>query len=381
MKLKTFSTLFFLSILFGATAQDEDKTNLKEIFVNESKHEVTAIADQTAQVGQQPKNIILMIADGLGTTQLTAAFTANAGNLYMTNMPYSGYVTTQSADNYNTDSAAAGTAFATGERTNNGAISVDTNMNPLTTILEIAEKNGKATGLVSSSAITHATPAAFIAHNESRNNYEEIAADFLDTDIDIFIGGGRKFFESRVDERNLLNELQSKNYKIFESIEEASDIKTAPMAILTAWEHNPVWPERGELMPEGTEKAINVLSQDDNGYFLMVEGSQIDWGGHDNNTAYIVQETLDFDRAVGKALEFAARDGETLVIVTSDHETGGMSLENGNFEEGKIKAKYTSGGHTGVMVPLFAYGPGAEYFTGVKKNTDVFHLMHELFGF
>ena len=374
------SLLLFFAI--GAFSQEDykDQRDPNETFINEAIHEVTVVPDQTAKVGQQPKNIILMIGDGMGTTQLTAGYTANGGNLYMTGMPFSGFVTTQSADDYITDSAAAGTAFATGERTYNGAISVDVNKNPLETILEIAEENGKATGLVSSSAITHATPASFIAHNESRDNYEAIAADFLETDIDIFIGGGKSFFETREDGRNLLEELAEKNYQVFDSIGE-SDNNEGPMAILTAEKHNPRWTERGDLIPQGTKKAINVLEQDEDGFFLMVEGSQIDWGGHANNTTYIVQELLDFDRAVGKALQAAIEDEETLVIATSDHETGGMSLAKGDFEKGMISAQYTSGGHTGVMVPIFAFGPGAEHFTGVMKNTDIFYKIHELFGF
>lgn len=373
----------FLSFTLAAFAQEDykDNRNPDEAFVNEAMHEVTIVPDQISEPGQHPKNIILMIGDGMGTTQLTAGYTANGGNLYMSNMPFSGFVTTQSADDYITDSAAAGTAISTGERTYNGAISVDINKQPITTILEIAEQNGKTTGLVSSSAITHATPAAFIAHNESRNNYEEIAADFLETEIDIFIGGGKSFFETREDNRNLLEELSQKGYQIFDSIKEASGTNEGPMAILTAPKHNPRWPERGEIVPEGTRKAIDVLKQNEEGFFLMVEGSQIDWGGHENNTSYIVQELLDFDRAVGKALESAIQDEETLVIVTSDHETGGMSIKNGDFKKGKISAKYTTGGHTGVMVPVFAFGPGAEHFTGVMKNTDIFYKMHELFGF
>lgn len=383
MKSKILSLLLFFFIAIGATGQEDykDKRNLKEAFINNQKHEVVKIPEVSFPQGQKPKNIILMIGDGMGTAQIFAAYTANGGRLNITNMPYSGFITTQSSDNYITDSAAGGTAFSAGEKTYNGAIAVDVNNQPLTTILEYAEQNGLSTGLVSSSAITHATPASFIAHNESRNNYEDIASDFLKTDIDIFIGGGKSFFEERQDNRNLLEELKNKNYRIFTSLEEASATNDAPMAILTAPKHNPRWPERGELIPEGTEKAIKVLGKNDKGYFLMVEGSQIDWGGHENNTAYIVEETLDFDRAVGKALELAASDGETLVIVTADHETGGMSINNGDLEKGEVHAKYTTGEHTGIMVPVFAYGPGAEHFTGVMKNTDIFHKMYQLFGF
>ncbi|WP_291855693.1 alkaline phosphatase [Marinilabilia sp.] len=383
MKSKILSILLFFVITLGVTAQEDykDKKNLKETYVNLEKHQVFKLPVEVIPPGTKPRNIILMIADGMGTTQLFAAYTANGGALNITNLPYSGFSTTQSADNYITDSAAGGTALSSGQRTYNGAIAVDMDRKPITTILEIAERNGKATGLVSSSAITHATPASFIAHNISRNNYEEIAADFLKTDIDIFIGGGKSFFEERKDGRNLLDELREKNYLVLDSIRQAPGISKAPMAILTAQKHNPAYPERGNLVQEGTEKAIKVLSQQEKGYFLMVEGSQVDWGGHENNTAYIIKEMLDFDKAVGKALELAAVDGETLIIVTADHETGGMSIESGDFEKGKIRAMYTTTNHTGIMVPVFAVGPGAEHFTGVMKNTDIFYKMLNLFGF
>ncbi|RCW30867.1 alkaline phosphatase [Marinilabilia salmonicolor] len=381
------STMILLLITFalsiGVSAQEDykDKRNLKEHYTNPEKHEVSRLPEKSIPIGTKPRNIILMIGDGMGTAQLFAAYTANGGALNITNLPYSGFSTTQSADDYTTDSAAGGTALSTGQRTYNGAIAVDVNKKPIPTILEIAEKHGKATGLVSSSAITHATPASFIAHNVSRNNYEEIAADFLKTDIDIFIGGGKSFFEERKDGRNLLKELEEKNYRIFDSLSQAENYHHLPMAILTAPKHNPTYPERGKLVQEGTAKAIKALDQDEKGYFLMVEGSQVDWGGHENNTAYIIKEMLDFDKAVGKALELAAGDGETLIIVTADHETGGMSIESGNFEKGEVHAKYTTGNHTGIMVPVFAVGPGAEHFTGIMKNTDIFHKMMYLFGF
>ncbi len=374
--------LIFLATV-GVTAQEDykEKRDIKETYINNEFHEVQKVSSANFETGQKPKNIILMIGDGMGTAQLFATYTANGGTLNITNMPFSGFVTTQSADDYTTDSAAGGTALSTGQRTYNGAIAIDVNKKPIPTILEIAEKYGKATGLVSSSAITHATPASFIAHNESRNNYEAIAADFLKTDIDIFIGGGKEFFEKREDGRNLLEELKAKNYQIFDSISEAHGSEEPPLAILTAPKHNSTWPERGELIPQGTAKAINVLRQDKDGFFLMVEGSQIDWGGHANNTAYIVKEALDFDKAVGVALQMAAKDNETLIIVTADHETGGMSIDGGNFEKGEVHAKYTTGGHSAVMVPVFAYGPGAEHFTGVMRNTDIFHKMMTLFEF
>jgi alkaline phosphatase len=211
--------------------------------------------------------------------------------------------------------------------------------------------------------------------------YEAIAADFLKTDIDLFIGGGKDFFAQREDGRNLIAELKKKGYRVFDTLEEASEVKTLPLAILTSTKHNRPYPERGEILPQATEKALELLSKDDDGFFIMVEGSQIDWGGHENNTAYIVKEMLDFDRAIGKALNFAARNKETLVIVTADHETGGMSINGGDMAKGQVSAKYTTGGHTAVFVPIFSFGPGAEKFSGIMDNTDIFFKMRDLFGF
>jgi alkaline phosphatase len=137
---------------------------------------------------------------------------------------------------------------------------------------------------------------------------------------------------------------------------------------------------RGDMLPVATEQAIKLLDQQPKGFFMMVEGSQIDWGCHQNNTDYVVTEVLDFDMAVGKALEFAQKDGETLVVITGDHETGGMALTAGDFRTGKVEAVYGTEDHTAVMIPVFAFGPGAELFSGIYENTDIFRKMKEALG-
>ena len=380
MKHLFLSLALFIFIGFSSTAQEDNAKDDKVSFTNENPHEVLTLR-QNSFFKEKPKNIILLIGDGMGVAQVFSAATVNNGVLNMTQMPFTGFSKTQSANDYITDSAAGGTALSAGQRTYNGALAVDTDTLDIPTILEISKSNGYATGLVSSSSITHATPASFIAHQPSRNMQEEIAADFIGSDIDIFIGGGRKFFAERKDGRNLLDELKKDNYYVFNSLDEAASINSGKLAILTADNHNKAYPERGEMLPEATEKAINVLKNNSNGFFLMVEGSMIDWGGHDNNTAYVVQETLDFDRAIGKALEFASSNNETLVVITADHETGGMTLNGGDINKKEVSAKYTTGGHTAVMVPVFAYGAGADKFTGTYNNTEVFHKMMEAFGF
>lgn len=337
-----------------------------------------AVADRI----KKPHNIILLIGDGMGVSQVYAGLTAHKGQLNILKFNDIGFSLTYSATDYVTDSGAGGTAIATGTKTYNGAIGVNIDTIACKTILEYAEDNGLATGLVSTSSITHATPASFIAHQASRNEYEAIAADFLKTDIDVFIGGGRNNFTKRKDNRDLVKELRNKGYQVIYSLDSVRQVQQGKLAGLTAAEHHPAKVQgRDDMLPAATETAIRILSKNRKGFFLMVEGSQIDWGGHANNTATIVGEMIDFDEAIGKALEFAEQDGRTLVIVTADHETGGMALLDGNFEQGTVVAKYGTTDHTGVMVPVFAWGPGAELLRGFMENTSIFYYMMTLFGF
>ncbi len=268
--------------------------------------------------------------------------------------------------------------MSAGVKTYNGAIAVDVNKQPVTTLLEEAEAKGLATGLVSTSTITHATPASFIAHQPSRNMYEEIAADFLKTDIDVFIGGGLDHFTKRKDGRNLVNELKGKGYKVVTNANELANCNTAPVAGLLAPMHLGRVNERGDVLLDMTRTAIDILDNNKKGFFLMVEGSQIDWGGHANNTNYIVEEMLDFDKTIGEALKFAATNRETLIVITADHETGGMAITGGDMETGNVVADYTLTKHTAVMVPVFAYGPGAQFFTGILDNTQIYSIMKKL---
>ncbi|HKK18816.1 MAG TPA: alkaline phosphatase, partial [Opitutales bacterium] len=244
-----------------------------------------------------------------------------------------------------------------------------------------AEDHGLATGLVSTSAITHATPAAFIAHNESRYNYEEIATDFLKTDIDVFIGGGLDHFEKRSDGRDLVAELEQKGYQIVRSQEAFTQVESGKLAALTNPLHTERIRERGKYLEAATRTALAILDNDPEGFFLMVEGSLVDFGGHAASTIYVVEETLDFDRAVGVALEFAAQNKETLVIVTADHETGGMAVLNGDESTGRVEASFATHAHTGLLVPLMVFGPGSSAFTGFIDNTELNQLMRAaLFG-
>lgn len=381
-----FKSLLFIGLAFSFQqlySQENYKSVSKEdstkVYINSHKYEVKAYAQKFK--AKKPKNVILMIGDGMGTSQVFAGITANGGHLFLDNFKHVGFSRTQSASHYITDSAAGGTALSTGQKTYNGAIGVNTDTVAIKTILEMAEEKGLATGLVSTSAITHATPASFIAHQGARGSYEDIAADFLKTDIDVFIGGGYKHFAVRKDGRDLTGELKQKGYQVLRSMDEIAKVKSGKLAGLTADEHNEIFSKRKMSLPQSSETAINILAQNKKGFFVMIEGSQIDWGGHQNHTGYIVGEMLDFDQTIGKALEFAANDKETLIIVTADHETGGMALTGGDMKKGMVKGGFPTGDHTATMVPVFAYGPGAENFTGIMENTDIAKKIMSLLGF
>lgn len=324
-----------------------------------------------ASAVKHPKNVIFLIGDGMGLAQTTAGMVKNRAPLTLELFKHIGLVKTHSASHFTTDSGAGGTALATGVKTKNGMIGMNPDSVAVQSILHLSDNKGLATGIVAACALTHATPASYVAHQVNRNMYEAIAADYMNVDIDVVIGGGKKYFSNRTsDERDLIKELKSKKYQVVETMTELEKTRKAKVAGLLFEDHPPAMPERGDFLPRATTKAIQLLATNRKGFFLMVEGSQIDWAGHDNDTERIAAEVIDFDKAVKAALDFAREDGNTLVIVTADHETGAMSLLDGNLGTGELKAAYSSGGHSGILVPVYAYGPGAEEFTGFLDNTS-----------
>lgn len=359
---------------------DYNKETVGQVYTTKNQHQVDAIAPIT-NPDAKIRNIILLIGDGMGVSEVFAGLSANNDQLYIEYADRVGLQKTKSKNKYKTDSAASGTAMACGTKTNNGFIGMDVDSTAVESILEIASEHGKATGLVAAAKITHATPASFIAHVPSRKQYEDIAEFFISDQLDLFIGGGLDDFNKREDTRTLLPDLEARGFQIAKTEEELNEIKEGKVAGLLSSGHIDKYPARGEFLPHSTVKAIEILSQDKDGFFLMIEGSQIDWGGHDNSVGYVVEEMLDFDRTVGEALKFAAQDGHTLVIITADHETGGMSVHNANPEKGSVEGRFTTGSHSSVMVPVFAYGPGADAFMGIYENTEIFHKMLEAFKF
>jgi len=337
------------------------------------------------------KNVILLIGDGAGLSQISSAFYFKSTSPNYARFNSIGLMNTSSSREDITDSAAGATAFASGIKTYNGAIGVADDSTEVKTLVEIVSPQHIKTGVISTSSIQHATPASFYAHAINRGSYEDIAADMVVSDIDFFAGGGTKFFNKRKDGENLLEQLKAKGFGIdTTALGDFAEIKQySKMAYLLAENHmDPVAKGRGDFLPKATELGIQFLNKDANNsnFFIMIEGSQIDWGGHANDAEYLISELLDFDDAIGKALDFAEKDGNTLVIVTADHETGGFALsstlkktEDGNSysDYSEITGTFSTDGHSATLIPVFAYGPGSEAFSGVYENTEIFHKILE----
>ena len=345
---------------------------------------------------KRPKNIILLIGDGMGLSQVTASYYTQNGKSNFLQFPVVGLHINNPAEDSTiiTDSAAGATAFSTGEKSYNAAIGVGADSLFRKTILEEAEEHNLATGLVATCSVQHATPAAFVAHVKKRDNFEEISEWFLKTEVDLVIGGGIKAFKNRKkDDRDLLNEMEKKGYFVTDWTKQDLEKTTFPTdkncVFMTANEH-PLQANQGrDYLPMASQKACEFLkARNSKGFFMMIEGSQIDWGGHAGSSDYIIGEMLDFDKAIGKVLDFAKADGNTLVIVTADHETGGYALVKGSkmakvvgsFGDTKPDSK-GSLYHTAAFIPVFAFGPGAEQFSGIYQNTDIHKKMKLLFGF
>lgn len=336
---------------------------------------------------EKPKHIIFLIGDGMGLSAVSTGFYYGEQPSVFTRFTQIGLQQTSSAKQKVTDSAASGTALATGTKTYNGAIGVDTLRAPHQNIAELAASLGWSTGVVATSTISHATPASFYAHVEQRGMEDEIASQLLHSEIDFFAGGGLAKFVARADSVNLLPLAAEKGFVVDTSqLAPASSLKADnKYGFLLAMGGMPSMVDgRGEFLPKAASLAIGHLSQNPKGFFLMVEASQIDWAGHANDVEYLVGEMLDFEQTIAAALDYAAKDGNTLVLVTADHETGGFTLGPkvsattgyGNYAE--LGPVFATGNHSATLIPVFAYGPGAENFQGIYQNTDIFKKMKAL---
>jgi len=406
------------------------------------------------------KNVIFFIGDGMGLESVDLSriiLVGKDGYLDFEKAPYTGIAKTYSANTLVTDSAAAGTALATGFKTNNAWLSITPDGKPVKTLLEAAKELGKSTGLITTVTITHATPAAFGAHTTSRDELPVADQYAQFKSADIYMGGGLSYFlpksnpkSKRNDERNLIEEFKQAGYEFVSTPEELKNAKAPNGKILGLfdYEYLPYFMDREFLkskvpsLADMTRKALEVLSRNKNGFFVMIEGGKIDWANHAHDAACAAWETYEFNEAVKVALEFLQKNYNTLIIVTADHETGGIGLSTGKYEitpdvlkkqklscetlAGLVKGKsdseikeifkeyvgiedlkpeeiekikkgvtldianiistraqigWTTTSHSGGSVPVYAFGRGAQYFTGVYDNTDIAKKIADLAGY
>ena len=324
-------------------------------------------------IAEKLPNIIFMIGDGMGLSQITAGTYSNGNTSSLEEMSYVGLQKTHAHNRLVTDSAASGTAMACGEKTFNGVIGINSKNKKLESILEYCMTKDYNTALIATSSIVHATPASFYANVISRREYEDIALQLRFHDINYFIGGGQKHFNRRKDKRNLIQEMEGEGYTIVNNINNFKNSSSNKLGFFT-YSDEPPQKSMGrkpslEILVEST---LKKLKTDNKPFFLMVESSQIDWGGHANDLPYIISEFKEFSLAINSAVEYAKNDKNTLVVVTADHETGGLAIKKGNLKKNSVSGDFTTIGHSGSMVPVFSYGTNSEIFSGIYDNTAIY---------
>jgi alkaline phosphatase len=351
------------------------------------------------------RNLIVLVGDGMGVSQIFLGRLVSkgaAGKLAMETLPVTGLVTTWCLDELVTDSAAAATAMWTGHKTNKGMISTLPSGQKPGTIAEAAMKKGLSSGFVATTPITDATPGCLAAHVESRKDEDEVASQLVSSGMNVMLGGGRAFFISkdspesaRKDDRDLLAEAVKTGYSVIATKAELlkhcekypapskrNALKSSADRLLGLFASQDMLPSLPDQpsVSEMARTALAMLSEDRDGFFLMVEGSLIDIFCHKNDPVLTAQTVVEFDEAVGEMLEFAKKDGNTLVVVVADHETGGLNIVGGDPTGGKIKTKFCHEQHSASPIAVFAYGPGAELFAGVHENSELPLLFAKALG-
>ena len=362
-----------------------------------------------------PKNIVLVISDGMGVAQWQAGAIANGGTLNVGKMTHAGLLTTNPLDTFCGDAPSHCTALACGVNSHKGAVGVDKDDKPVKNIIELAKAAGIATGIVSSNTLVEGSNVPFIGHSKNRMMTEKITAQYVDTGVDVFIGAGESFFtnnikgfgpptgagqggagqaqgkqgapsmtlEPRNDKRDLLGELRQKGYQVLSSWDEIKQVKSGKLAGFTDKMQQPNL-EGGRdvnFYPDEVSLALNLISQNSKGFFLMTSSMFPDRASHNSKIELLCKEVINLDMAIGRTMDFADKSGDTLVIVAGSPEASGMSLVGGDIVNRTVEAKWSMPGmanHSGIMVPYFAYGAGAEQFGGAMLNTQLFDKMKSL---
>ena len=357
---------------------------LPALLLFSSCHEAAGVAsgnvkaDNSSQAGatkdEEPLNVILIVGDGMGVPQVYASVVAALGNnSAFLRFPFSGFSRTYSRNKYRTDSSAGGTALTTGHKVDNYHVNWGPDATRYATIFDDAVAAGKSTGFVVTSSVLDATPASTYGHVPYRKMFDTLSLQMSQCQHSVMVGGGRNNFlpQNRKDGLAPLDTLARRGYTVVGTLDSFLGFK-GDRVVGLLYDGDPLTaPSRGDMLTRASMKAIQLLSRNRKGYALMIEGSQIDWACHNNDSAYLRAELADFEQMLHAVLDYAQQDGRTLVVVTADHETGGVTLPSGDIEAGTNDVRFLWGSHTGCMVPVFAFGPGAYRFSGIQENTDI----------
>ena len=344
----------------------------KELQYYQTPNTYDIVNVQMPPVTNEVKNVIIMIGDGMGLEQVSCAWVLNHGKLNFDNFPYIGLSRTYCTNELITDSGAGGTALAIGVKTAYSHVGTAPDSTDVPSVLLKAQQLGKKTGVAVTCHFADATPCDFCCHNEYRYNQEDLIADYVECGVDYLAGGGLDWFTTkRTDGRDITKEMAAAGYTVALTEDELMAAELPVIGIL-APDNLPIAMERGDLYRHSVARGLDILSREsgDKGFVMMLEGSCIDDWLHGNDIEKAMEELLDFDRTIGDVLEWAAKDGHTLVVVTADHNTGAITLQDGNLEEGLIGVHFASESHNGIAVPVYAWGPGSDKFTGIRENDE-----------
>ena len=354
----------------AAACKDKSREAALQYYQTANPYEIVNV--QMPPVTNDVRNVIIMIGDGMGLEQVSCGWVVNHGKLNLDSFPYTGVSRTYCTNKLITDSGAGGTALAIGMKTAYSHVGTAPDSTDVPSVLVKAQELGKKTGVVVTCHFADATPCDFCCHNEYRYNSEDLIADYAASGVDYLAGGGLDWFTTkRTDGRDITREMVDAGYNLALTEDELMAAEL-PVLGLLAPDNLPIALERGDLYRHSVTRGLDVLSREagDKGFVMMLEGSCIDDWLHENNIGNAMEELLDFDRTIGDVLQWAAADGHTLVVVTADHNTGAITLQDGNLEEGRIGVNFGSHSHNGIAVPVYAWGPGSDKFTGIKENSE-----------
>jgi alkaline phosphatase len=368
--MKKITLIALAATLLAVSCKHKEEEKVLQYYTTPHTYDIVDVT--MPPVDNEVRNVIIMIGDGMGLEQVSCAWVLNHGKLNLDRFPTVGLSRTYCTNELITDSGAGGTALAIGQKTGYSHVGTAADSTDVPSVLVKAQELGKKTGVVVTCHFADATPCDFCCHNEYRYNQDDLIADYVTCGVDYLAGGGLDWFTvNRKDGRDITKEMAAAGYTVALT-EDALMKAELPVIGILAPDNLPIAMERGDLYRHSVARGLDILSREsgDKGFVMMLEGSCIDDWLHGNDIGKAMEELLDFDRTIGDVLEWAAADGHTLVVVTADHNTGALTMQDGNLEEGRIGVAFGSESHNGIAVPFYAWGPGSDAFTGIRENDE-----------